>query len=65
MNANKSILFTIKNIYKDYKFITVLYTRSSSEIDSGRVTSAYSITHKFPIKNNSCSIIITGAQETT
>ena len=60
MNANKSIQITLSNLDTAYKFIRVYYTRSSSAIDSDRITLAYSIDKNFEYTENECKIIITG-----
>jgi hypothetical protein len=60
MNANKSIQITLSNLDTAYKFIRVYFTRSSSAIDSDRITLAYSIDKNFEYTENECKIIITG-----
>ena len=60
MNANKSIQITLSNLDTAYKFIRVYFTRSSSAIDSDRITLAYSIDKNFEYTDNECKIIITG-----
>lgn len=62
--ASKSISLTVSDIDSSYDYIKVYYTRSTSDVDSNRVVTAHEIDRKFPVKNNSCNIIITGSEET-
>lgn len=59
-NSNKAINITINNIESSYNYIKVYYTRTTSDVDSNRVTKAYEIQQKFIVTNNTCSILITG-----
>lgn len=62
--ASKSISLTISDIDSSYDYIKVYYTRSTSDVDSNRVVTAHEIDRKFPVRNNSCNVIITGSEET-
>lgn len=62
--ANKSISLTVSDIDSSYDYIKVYYTRSTSDVDSNRIVTAHEINRKFPVRNNSCNIIITGSEET-
>lgn len=62
--ASKSISLTVSDIDSSYDYIKVYYTRSTSDVDSNRVVTAHEIDRKFPVKNNSCNVIITGSEET-
>lgn len=62
--ASKSISLTVSDIDSSYDYIKVYYTRSTSDVDSNRVVTAHEINRKFPVRNNSCNIIITGSEET-
>lgn len=62
--ASKSISLTVSDIDSSYDYIKVYYTRSTSDIDFNRVVTAHEIDRKFPVRNNSCNVIITGSEET-
>ena len=62
--ASKSISLTVSDIDSSYDYIKVYYTRSTSDVDSNRVVTAHGIDRKFPVRNNSCNVIITGSEET-
>lgn len=63
--SNKAINITVNNIESSYNYIKVYYTRSTSDVDQNKVTTAYKIDQKFLVQNNSCSILITGNENTT
>lgn len=62
--ASKSISLTVSDIDSSYDYIKIYYTRSTSDVDSNRVVTAHEIDRKFPVRNNSCNVIITGSEET-
>ena len=62
--ANKSISLTVSDIDSSYDYVKVYYTRSTSDVDSNRIVTAHEINRKFPVRNNSCNVIITGSEET-
>lgn len=62
--ASKSISLTVSDIDSSYDYIKVYYTRSTSDVDSNIVVTAHEIDRKFPVRNNSCNVIITGSEET-
>lgn len=62
--ASKSISLTVSDIDSSYDYIKVYYTRSTSDVDSNRIVTAHEINRKFPVRNNSCNVIITGSEET-
>lgn len=62
--ASKSISLIVSDIDSSYDYVKVYYTRSTSDVDSNRVVTAHEIDRKFPVRNNSCNVIITGSEET-
>lgn len=62
--ANKSISLIVSDIDSSYDYIKVYYTRSTSDVDSNRIVTAHEINRKFPVRNNSCNVIITGSEKT-
>lgn len=63
MNAHKSIDVTLTNIDEAYDYIKVYYTRSSSDLDQNRQTTAHKLVKKFVVSRNQCHIVITGDEE--
>ncbi len=63
MNAHKSIDVTLINIDEAYDYIKVYYTRSSSDLDQNRQTTAHKLVKKFVVSRNQCHIVITGDEE--
>lgn len=61
-NSYKSVSFTLKNIDSEYSYIKVRYIRYSADWKQHRVLNAYQIKQKYPVKNNSCDILITGLE---
>lgn len=64
-NSNKSISLFINNIDSSYDYVKIYYTRSTSDIDQLRQTTAYKIHKKFVVHNGSCSVLITGNEDKT
>lgn len=63
MNAHKSIDVILTNIDEAYDYIKVYYTRSSSDLDQNRQTTAHKLVKKFVVSRNQCHIVITGDEE--
>lgn len=60
-NAYKSVRFSISNIDPGYSYVTVYYTRTTSDESSIQSMSAHKITDKFEVTQSlSCQINITG-----
>lgn len=65
-NSHKGCRFTLTNLESAYSYISVYYTRESSDINQSRVVQACKIEQKFLISNsNTCNIVITGYADTT
>lgn len=60
MIANKSISLLISDVDDSYDYIKVYYTRSTSDVDGNEITTAFRISKKYPVKNRTCNLIITG-----
>lgn len=56
----KSVSFYLDNIDTSYTYISVYYTRSTSDIDQSETVQAVKIDRKFPIYNGGCKIYISG-----
>ena len=63
MNAFKSIDVTLTNIDEAYDYIKVYYTRSSSDLDQNRQTTAHKLLKKFTVSRNVSRIILTGDEQ--
>lgn len=60
-NSYKSIRFLISNIDPGYSFVTVYYTRTTSDVSSEPIMSAHRILDRFEVTQSlSCQINITG-----
>lgn len=60
-NAYKSVRFLLDNIDPGYSFVTVYYTRTTSDASSEQVMSAHKILDRFEVTQSlSCQINITG-----
>lgn len=62
-DSYKSVQLTISNIDLAYDYVKIYYTRATSDINENRSVSAYKINQKYPVKNQTCSIIITGNED--
>lgn len=63
-NSFKSVNFQVSNIDSAYDFVTVYYTRSTSEGLENAYTEYKKVQKKYPINNaNICNITITGFEE--
>lgn len=61
MNTYKMVRFLITNIDSSYSYVTVYFTRSTSNASGEQVTTAHRINDKFEVsKNMNCQINITG-----
>lgn len=62
----KCASFTISNIDAGYQYLHVYYSRSTAEGGESFVTSAVKINQDFLVNSlNTCSILVTGAEDTT
>lgn len=61
-NSYKSVSFTLTNIDSSYDYITVYYTRSTSDIDGIESVSAHKFNKMFPMSNLSCNLLLTGSE---
>lgn len=59
-NSYKSVQMVLTNIDTSYDYVTVYYTRSTSNEQGIEVTTAFKIDRKFVVKNNFSNITITG-----
>ena len=50
----------ISDVDDSYDYIKVYYTRSTSDVDGNEITTAFRISKKYPVKNRTCNLIITG-----
>ena len=58
-NSGKSVSFFIENLDSAYDYVTVYYTRTTSQIVS-KIATAHKLSKKFRIKNKSCLVFIDG-----
>lgn len=63
-NSGKLVQFRLSNIDSGYDYVTVYYTRTTSVDNRPRTTTATQIINKFRVRQNICSIHITGNEET-
>lgn len=61
--TDKLVSFTLSNVDNAYDYITVYYTKSTSNESETELTSAYKIAQTYPINKNSCDITITGIEK--
>lgn len=59
-NSYKTVSFFLNNLDSSYDFVSVYYTRSTSSSEGAESTSAHRIDRKFRVKNETCSVSITG-----
>ena len=65
-NSHKSVKFILNNIDSAYQYVSVYYTRSTSDINQNAVTTAHKINNKFLVNNSLlCQIYITGNEDST
>lgn len=60
ISSHKSISLTVTDVDDGYDYIKIYYTRTTSDIHENRITKAYKIQNKYPVRNKVCTIIITG-----
>ena len=63
MNSFKSISATITNIDRSYDYIKVYFTRVTSGVNESKVAKAYYIDKKYVVRNESCTVLITGDED--
>lgn len=61
--SNKSINLIVSNIDDSYDYVKVYYTRATSDIDGNRTITAHKILKRYPVRNKTCNLIITGNEE--
>lgn len=65
-NSYKGCSFYLSNLDPSYQYISVYYTRNTSDINQNSITEARKINQKYLINNaNSCNVLITGFEDTT
>ena len=65
-NSFKGCSITLTNLDSAYQYISVYYTRVTSDIHQNAVTQAYKIEQKYIINNNNvCTVIINGYEDKT
>lgn len=65
-NSFKGCSITLTNLDSAYQYISVYYTRVTSDIHQNAVTQAYKIEQKYIITNNNiCTVIINGYEDKT
>ena len=64
-NSHKSVQFLLSNIDSAYQYVTIYYTRATSDINQNSTIVAKKIDQKFLVNNHSkCNIIISGYEDT-
>lgn len=64
--ANKGVQFLIENIDSSYNYVTVYYTKSTSDINQNAVVTTHRINQKFIVTNSStCLITILGYEDSS
>lgn len=65
-NSHKIVQFSLSNIDSAYQYVTVYYTKSTSDIFQNKTTKAVKIEQKFFVNNFlKCDIVITGYEQTS
>lgn len=65
-NSFKQVSFQLSNLDSSYDYVTVYYSRSTSELNDNYSTEYIKINKKYLINNAEiCNVIITGFEETT
>ena len=63
-NANRGVQFLLENIDSSYNYVTVYYTKSTSDINQNATVSTHRINQKFIVTNSAtCLITILGYEE--
>lgn len=63
-NAYKSVKFLLNNVDSAYQYVSVYYTKSTSNIHEPSIVRAYKIKQKYPVNNSLiCQVYITGNEE--
>ena len=63
-NSYKGVSFTLSNLDSGYQYISVYFTRATSDINQNSTTTAYKINQKFLINSaNMCQVKITGFED--
>lgn len=63
-NSQKLVKFRLSDIDSSYSYVSVYYTRSTSQIYEEKTVIAQKVLRQYPVSNNSdCTIIITGLEE--
>lgn len=62
-NAHKSVRFLLSNIDSGYSYVTVYYTRNTSDVDGNSVTTAHKIDKQYEVnKSLVCNLHLTGEE---
>lgn len=65
-NSRKGVSFVLQDLDSSYQYISVYYTRNTSDINQNAVVSAYKIDQRYLINNaNICNVLVTGFENTT
>lgn len=65
-NSYKGVSFTLSNLDSGYQYMSVYFTRATSDINENSTTSAYKINQKYIINSaNICQVKVTGFEDTT
>lgn len=65
-NSHKGASFLLKNLDSSYQYISVYYTKSTSDINENAVVSAFKVDQKFLVNSaKMCQIKITGFEHVT
>lgn len=62
-NSYKSVKFILNNVDTAYDYVTVYYTRSTSDVNGIESVTAVKVSRKFLIREESCNIVITGFEQ--
>lgn len=62
-NSHKSVRFLLSNIDSGYSYVTVYYTRSTSDADGNSITTAHKIDKQYEVnKSLVCNLHLTGGE---
>lgn len=65
-NSYKGCTFLLTELDSSYQYVSVYYTRNTSDINENSTVQAYKINQKYLVNNaNMCSVLITGFEDTT
>lgn len=64
-NSNKSVEFKVSDIDTSYDYVTVYYTRNTSDTDGNIITTAHKIDNNYIVSGSTANIIINGFENIT